>query len=97
MAGTKTEEILASALKKIKPSDRKIFTEIDSFLKDINSEIKKNKVNAEAVIGGSTAKDTYLKGNHDCDVFLRFDYSYKDQDSLKKYAADNRLSIEVLP
>ena len=46
-----------------------------SFLKSLNSKLK----DAKAILGGSGAKDTWLSGNHDVDVFVLFDY--------KKYSA----------
>src|SRR3989338_4662665 len=46
-----------------------------SFLKSLNSKLK----DAKAILGGSGAKDTWLAGNHDVDVFVLFDY--------KKYSA----------
>ncbi|MBI5880802.1 CCA tRNA nucleotidyltransferase [archaeon] len=74
------DKILADAVKKIKPTDKKLLKEVDAFLKKVNSAIAKNKVKAKAVVGGSIAKDTYLKGDHDCDVFVKFDPSYKDEE-----------------
>jgi tRNA nucleotidyltransferase (CCA-adding enzyme) len=74
------DKILADAVKKIKPTDKKLLKEVDAFLKKVNSAIAKNKVKAKAVVGGSIAKDTYLKGDHDCDVFVKFDTSYKDEE-----------------
>jgi tRNA nucleotidyltransferase (CCA-adding enzyme) len=74
------DKILADVVKKIKPTDKKLMKEVEAFLKKINTAIAKNKIKAKAVVGGSIAKDTFLKGDHDCDVFVRFDYSYKDED-----------------
>jgi tRNA nucleotidyltransferase (CCA-adding enzyme) len=36
------------------------------------SSAKKNDVDVDIVSGGSTAKGTFLKGNHDIDIFVRF-------------------------
>ena len=83
MAEKKVEQILEGVLKKIKPTDEGILKDIEKFIENINSEIKKKKIKAKAVVGGSIAKDTYLQGDHDCDVFLQFDYSYKDKDLSK--------------
>ncbi|MEK6916745.1 MAG: nucleotidyltransferase domain-containing protein [Nanoarchaeota archaeon] len=60
--------------------DISVLVEIEIFAKEINKEIKKNKVNAVCVTGGSIAKGTFLKGDFDVDLFVRFDYSYKDKD-----------------
>lgn len=83
MTQDKFGNILKGALKEIKPTDKKLLADIDAFLAKINAEIKKKKVNARAVVGGSISKDTHLKGDHDCDVFLRFHYSYKNEDLSK--------------
>jgi tRNA nucleotidyltransferase (CCA-adding enzyme) len=74
------DKILADAIKKIKPTDKRLLKEVEAFLRKVNAAIAKSKVKAKAVVGGSVAKDTYLKGDHDCDVFVKFDYSYKDDD-----------------
>jgi tRNA nucleotidyltransferase (CCA-adding enzyme) len=42
---------------------------------------------ANVVIGGSIAKKTYLAGDHDCDIFVRFDAAY-DDDTLSDMLAD---------
>ncbi len=42
-------------------------------LQTIRAQIKKQKVNADVVMGGSVAKGTHLKDEYDCDVFIRFD------------------------
>ncbi len=68
---------LPSVLAIISPSreERKQAREIStSFLTSLNSKLK----DAQAILGGSGAKDTWLAGNHDVDVFVLFDY--------KKYA-----------
>lgn len=43
-------------------------------------ELKKQKLKARVIIGGSLAKNTYLPGDHDVDVFVAFDYSSKSSD-----------------
>ncbi|HME87192.1 MAG TPA: nucleotidyltransferase domain-containing protein, partial [Candidatus Nanoarchaeia archaeon] len=53
--------------------------ELQFVVQTIEKELKKNKIKADVVIGGSFAKDTYLDGDHDCDIFVRFDYSYKEK------------------
>ena len=45
--------------------------------KTIKNEIKEKKVNATAVAGGSIAKGTFLKGDYDVDVFVKFSKKYK--------------------
>ncbi len=67
-------------IKKDLMPDTSILKEIDAFIKDINSLIKKNKLKATCVAGGSVAKGTFLKDDFDVDLFVKFDYSYKDKD-----------------
>ena len=72
-------EMLNNVLKKIKPTkeeEKQVKEIVDSFLNKLN----KNLRDAKAVLGGSGAKDTWLKGSHDVDVFVQFDYKkYKDK------------------
>lgn len=52
--------------------------ELNSFLKNLNLEIKKKNISAEVFVGGSFAKKTLIKKeNYDADVFVRFDKKYK--------------------
>jgi tRNA nucleotidyltransferase (CCA-adding enzyme) len=74
------KQLLKEVLEQIKPSDKKILKEVAGFIKKLNSEIENNKIKAKAVVAGSMAKDTFLKGDHDCDVFVKFHKSYKDED-----------------
>ncbi|OGM02542.1 hypothetical protein A3K72_01995, partial [Candidatus Woesearchaeota archaeon RBG_13_36_6] len=53
--------------------------EIDTVLKKINSELSKKRIKAKAVLGGSAAKGTMLRGDFDVDLFVKFDYSYKER------------------
>lgn len=66
-------------LKKIKPSREeqiKLKAVTGAFLNKLNSKLK----SAKAILGGSGAKDTWLSGNYDADVFVLFDYSkFKSQ------------------
>lgn len=68
-------------LKKIKPSkeeEKIILNKIDEVLSNI--KIK----DAEAILGGSGAKRTWLKGTHDIDIFVKFDYNkYKNKNISK--------------
>lgn len=65
-------------LQEIKPTEeerKSVKRIIDSVLKDI--KIK----DAKLELGGSYAKDTFLSGSHDIDVFVRFPYEkYKNKD-----------------
>ncbi len=70
----KTEDIIQDVLLNIKPSkeeEKKLAKLVDSILTPLNKELA--KIGAVAVIGGSGAKKTWLSGNHDLDVFVKFD------------------------
>ena len=66
-------------LDKIRPTKEeeiKIKKEINSFVKELKKYIKEGKV----VIAGSFAKETWLKGDHDVDLFIKFKFNkYKDK------------------
>jgi tRNA nucleotidyltransferase (CCA-adding enzyme) len=62
------------------------FQLVDTFLSQLNKSLKKNKCSAEAVLGGSYAKDTWLKGDYDVDVFVRFSLKHK-KDNLSSLLA----------
>ncbi|MBN1502504.1 CCA tRNA nucleotidyltransferase [Candidatus Woesearchaeota archaeon] len=60
--------------------DTSILKTVDLFIKKINWSIKKNKIDAVCVKGGSVAKGTFLKGDFDVDLFVKFDYKkYKNK------------------
>ncbi len=54
-------------------------------VKKINKKLKK----ARAVVGGSIAKKTFLKGDYDVDIFVQFDKNItKTKIFLKSYMLD---------
>ena len=62
---------MQKVLNKIKPSNeeaKQVKAKVDTFLKRLNSKL----LNGEAIVAGSFAKDTWLKGNHDIDIFVIF-------------------------
>ena len=61
---------MISILNKIKPSNKeedRIKKIVDNFIVNLNKNIKE-----EIIIGGSFAKETWLKNNHDIDLFVLF-------------------------
>ena len=60
--------------------DKKINLIVDSFIEKINDFLKKNNILAKCVKGGSTAKGTFLKNDHDIDLFVVFNEIYKSED-----------------
>ncbi len=63
-----------------KSENQEIKDKINSFISKLENAVKLNSINAEIMLGGSAAKGTFLKKDFDVDVFVRFDYGYKDQD-----------------
>ncbi|MFC1801605.1 CCA tRNA nucleotidyltransferase [Nanoarchaeota archaeon] len=66
-------KLLQKVLKNIKPTkeeEKKIKNKIDGFLKKLNSVAG----DAKLFLGGSAAKGTWLKGSHDADIFVLFDF-----------------------
>jgi tRNA nucleotidyltransferase (CCA-adding enzyme) len=53
---------------------------VNDFLSKLNASLKKNKCAAKAVLGGSYAKDTWLNGDYDVDVFVQFAPKHRDDD-----------------
>ncbi len=87
----KKGDILKEVLSEIKPE--KDIPEVHLFLNKLNSSLKKNRLKAKAVFGGSFAKDTWLKGDLDVDIFIKFNLKYKEDDlsallrkALKRFA-----------
>ncbi len=72
-------KLLKDVIAKIKPKKNSFKEEIIKVVETINNELRKNKIQARTFVGGSFAKDTHLIGDHDCDIFMRFAYSYKDK------------------
>ncbi len=68
-----------NVLKRIRPDEKGMFAVVSAFLKQLNGEIKKKKFKAAAIAGGSIAKGTFLKGDHDVDIFIRFDKKYPNE------------------
>ncbi len=63
------------------PAERKETLKlVNAFLSALNAALKKNRCSAKAVLGGSYAKDTWLQGDYDVDVFVRFEQKHKGDD-----------------
>ncbi|MBT4604885.1 hypothetical protein HOC01_04550 [archaeon] len=73
--------IQKSVLKSISPTStrsKEVQDIISKIQKKLQTQIKKQKLQAEAFIGGSIAKGTYFANKTDVDIFIRFDYiTYK--------------------
>src|SRR5210317_361053 len=73
------ENILDNIRNELRPSYIQI-KESDILVRNINIELRNNNIEAKCVKGGSTAKGTFLKDDHDIDLFVIFDYKYKGKD-----------------
>ena len=72
------KKLLESIKESLRP-DFTILKKIDFVVENINSQLKLKEIKAVCVKGGSTAKGTFLKGDYDVDLFVRFDYSLKKE------------------
>lgn len=68
--------IIEKVKRSIKP-DSKVIVETDKTVSKLNLTLKDLKINAKCVKGGSIAKDTFLKNDHDVDLFVRFALTYR--------------------
>jgi tRNA nucleotidyltransferase (CCA-adding enzyme) len=75
------ERLLRTVLARIKPAQDQIH-EADHFVKDLQKKVDAAGLKAAVMIGGSTAKGTFLKGDHDIDIFVRFDRKKHGNDPL---------------
>jgi tRNA nucleotidyltransferase (CCA-adding enzyme) len=78
----KYKKILKEILESNLPSKKeinKIDSEVKLFVGIIQKTINELKINAVIKIGGSYAKGTFLKKDFDCDLFIRFNYEYKEK------------------
>lgn len=73
-------DIFQVVLEKIKPKDN-INKKVENTIKILQDSINKNDVDAIIKLGGSFSKDTYLEGDFDCDLFVRFNFiKYQNKD-----------------
>ncbi|MFH1211651.1 MAG: nucleotidyltransferase domain-containing protein, partial [Candidatus Woesearchaeota archaeon] len=79
MKQTGMDKLLDEIRKENKPSagQEKV---VDDFVRKINALLKKNRLKAACIKGGSFAKDTFLKDDFDVDLFVKFSRSYKDSE-----------------
>ncbi|MFW6310927.1 MAG: nucleotidyltransferase domain-containing protein [Nanoarchaeota archaeon] len=88
-----TEEVLKS----IKPDEKPLII-AQKFISRLNKLLLENNISAKAVLGGSMAKNTFLKNDFDADVFVKFDTKYKGRDisKLLKDILINNFEFEVV-
>ena len=69
-------------INKISPSEKereKVNKVINDFLKKIQPRLKECRL----LIGGSMGKDSWLSGDHDVDIFVKFPKNYSKKDISK--------------
>jgi tRNA nucleotidyltransferase (CCA-adding enzyme) len=72
-------KVYSEVLKKIKPN-KEFESEIDGKIKEFMSRIKVK--DAKIILGGSGAKNTWLKNANDADIFVQFNYEkFKEKSS----------------
>jgi len=83
MAKNTARSVIEHIKEQVVPSDKEqdeALRRANAFLKKLNEKLKAQKVKAKAVLGGSYAKGTWLAGDYDVDVFVKFDCSYQDDE-----------------
>ncbi len=70
---------LGRVKKKIRPNEKEIWRKVNKFVGKVNRLLKKKNIDAMAEVGGSLAKGTLLKGDHDVDIFVKFSKRYASQ------------------
>jgi len=66
------QKILREVIAKLEPDARAIQQEAKGTLQRLNAELKKRRLSATAIVGGSVAKGTFLSHDHDVDIFVQF-------------------------
>jgi tRNA nucleotidyltransferase (CCA-adding enzyme) len=77
----KAQQIVDEVLMDLKPTAKKeqyLTRVIEEFLQRVNDALKKKKIDAHAIIGGSFAKQTWLVDEFDVDIFVKFAPTYED-------------------
>lgn len=69
-------------LDKIKPTKNEQVL-LDKKVRKFLDRLNKNLINAKAIAGGSYAKNSWLKGDYDIDIFVKYKYSSRKQDISK--------------
>lgn len=75
------QDVLKKVLKKIKPSKEEERT-VKKIIKEVLGKIKIK--DTKSVLGGSGAKETWLKGTHDIDIYVKFNPKKYKNDEISK-------------
>ncbi len=77
---TNVNQVLSKVLKKIKPSK-----EEQELIDSLKEGLENLRIpGAKVFVGGSVGKGTWLKDNHDIDVFVRFNYRKYNKKNISK-------------
>lgn len=76
MKAALTKEVLARIVPNAQER-KETLGKVHAFLKELNKQLRLNRIPAKAVLGGSYAKDTWLSGDYDVDVFVKFSLKAK--------------------
>jgi len=82
----KYNEIFSEVLSKVKPEKRYVdnfMSEVNRIVSWFNIAIRSENIVAECSKGGSVAKGTFLKGDHDVDLFVKFSHDYNTNELSK--------------
>ena len=74
-------KFLQDVLKEIRPKGDALKNS-QQIVDRLNDLLKKSRVDAVSVVGGSVAKNTHIK-YYDCDIFVKFSLNYKGEDISK--------------
>jgi tRNA nucleotidyltransferase (CCA-adding enzyme) len=83
-------EIEKEILEKIRPTlqeRKKINQLVDNCTNELETRIKEKELQAEVVLTGSIAKDTWISGDKNIDIFVIFPHDYSEA-QLKKYGLE---------
>ncbi|MFH1682376.1 MAG: nucleotidyltransferase domain-containing protein, partial [Candidatus Woesearchaeota archaeon] len=73
------QHVIDKVLQKIKPSAQEV-KKFDQATKQFLAKLNPQLKDAQAILGGSGEKDTWLSTSHDIDIFVQFEYKeYKDK------------------
>lgn len=93
----KVKKVVEIVLNSIKPDEKpKLLAE--TFISKLNNLLITQNISARAVLGGSMAKNTFLKKDFDADIFVKFNLKYKGQNisNLLKEIIKDEFEFEVV-
>ena len=82
-SGSSLHAVLSLAKKRLHADITPVMQQVKTVVASLEAELKKQKLKARVILGGSLAKNTYLPGDHDVDIFVAFDYFHKFHDISK--------------